>query len=258
MSEDQINTAPETTKKTGSLGVPVAIVIAALLIGGAIYFSGNKTTQKINVAEGIKEAQNEQNKIEVAPVTQDDMIRGNPNAPILVVEYSDFDCPFCKNFHETMKQIMTKYGENGKVAWIYRNFPLQQLHPNAPKLAEAGHCVAEIGGNDAFWKFSDNIFENRETNAQTDMTQLPAYAVAAGVDKDKFNECFTSGKYASKVEEDIQAALKAGAQGTPYSIVMVGDQQGVINGAQPFETVDKIMQTLISQLEGKPATTTTE
>jgi protein-disulfide isomerase len=232
-----------------SLGVPVAIVIAAALIAGAIVYTGGGRggTQ---VGNPTKQIAQETAEVEVAPVTEKDHIRGNPNAPIVIVEYSDYDCPFCKNFHETMQRIMAKYGADGKVAWVYRQFPIQQLHPNAPKIAEAAECVANLGGNDAFWKFSDLIFGERAVNEQTNILKLPDYAVQAGVNKDKYLECMNSGTFAQKVADDITAATKAGARGTPYSILIAGDQQGPINGAQPYATVEKMVETVLSQISG--------
>lgn len=275
-----VTTAPEMTSTVTSgtpvataswkqnAGIPVAIVIAALLVSGAIYMtgSGKGGNGKVNVQGGIDGAQNAQvtAETEVAPVTKDDHIRGNPNAPIMIVEYSDYDCPFCRVFHDTMTKVMADFGAKGKVAWVYRNFPLEQLHPNAPKIAEASYCVTELGGNDAFWKFTDALNNSRKIEYDangniksvdpTNMTRMSEFAVAGGVDKNKFELCYNSGKYAEKVTSDIQAAAKTGARGTPYSIVLVGDQQGVINGAQPYETVKAIVQNLIDQLDGVPTT----
>jgi protein-disulfide isomerase len=237
-------------------GIPFAIVIAAVLIAGAIVFDGNggkfPVNVQANIQGGIDSAQNEQQtpEMDVAPVTKDDHIRGNPNAPIVIVEYSDYDCPFCKNFHNTMNQIMENFGKNGEVAWVYRHFPLEQLHPNAPKIAAASYCVSEQGGDEAFWEFSDLVFNEREINAQTDMSKLSDYAVQAGAEKGKFELCVNSGKYADKVKADVEAALKTGARGTPYSIVVIGDQKGVLNGAQPYETVEQIVTNLLEQMKG--------
>lgn len=241
-------TPPQRQSPANSLGVPIAIVIAAALIAGAIYVSGTQ-----NGPTGTNSIPDPNAQVtpdtEVAPVTNDDHIRGNPNAPIMIVEYSDYDCPFCKNFHETMKQVMAKYGTDGQVAWVYRQFPLESLHPNAPKIAGASECVAELGGNEAFWAFSDLVFGERSTNEPTDLTRLPEFATTAGVDKTAFENCYNSGKYTEQIAADIEAALAAGARGTPYSIVMVGDQQGVINGAQQYPVVEQIIETLIDQVE---------
>ncbi len=150
-----------------------------------------------------------------------------------------------------MNKIMAEYGKDGKVAWVYRHFPLEQLHPNAPKVAEASECVASLGGNDAFWKFSDLAFGERGTNAPTDITKLPEYAERSGVSKEKFNECMKAGTFAQAIKDDIQEALKTGARGTPYSILIAGDQKGVINGAQQYATVKQMIDTILTQINDK-------
>jgi protein-disulfide isomerase len=90
------------------------------------------------------------------PVSADDHILGDINSEIIIVEYSDLDCPFCKVFHSTMHQVIEK--SQGKVAWVYRHYPIPQLHPNAPKKAEEAECAWEMGGNDGFWKYADKVF----------------------------------------------------------------------------------------------------
>ena len=254
-------TAPRSSWKQ-NIGIPAAIIIAAALIAGAIYLDGSKGgTEKINVQGGIDGAQNKQVTAEtvIAPVTEADHIRGNPNAPILIVEYSDYDCPYCRVFHDTMMKIMADFEKSGKVAWVYRQFPLVELHPDAPKMSEAAYCVAEQTGNEGFWKYTDALNNSRkvEYNANgslknvepTDMSRLTEFALAGGVDKAKFELCLSSGTFTEKVDNDVEAAAKTGARGTPYSIIMVGDQQGVLNGAQPYETVRKVIQNLIDQFD---------
>lgn len=252
---------PETTPhatpaRSNSLGIPVAIVISAALIAGAIYFSGSKGVAPVVTNTDGTEEEQVTPEVEVVPVTEADHIRGNPNAPIMLVEYSDYDCPYCKNFHETMNQIMTEYGTSGQVAWVYRHFPLEQLHQNAPKLAEASECVAELGGNDAFWKFSDLIFGERSVNEQTSLSKLPEYARTAGVDSAKFESCLASGKYTDTIAADVDAALAAGGRGTPHTIVFVSSENvGTINGAQPYSAIKKNIDTILGQLSGQAETT---
>lgn len=221
------------------------------MIAAAIYFSGGLGGNS-NVA-GTPTTGTDDTPIaadSIPAVSEADHILGNPNAPIVLVEYSDFDCPFCKKYHEeTIQPLMDEYGSTGKVALVYRHFPLQQLHPNAPKLAEASECVAALGGNDAFWKFSDMIFNGREINAQTDMTKLTSYATSVGVDATEFNTCLDEGRYADKVAADQAGGLNAGVQGTPHTFVLVGDQQGSISGAQPYAMVKQLIDNLISQME---------
>src|SRR5690606_34807350 len=109
--------------------------------------SGGRDT--IGSANNLNEGDASANLENIAPVTADDHIRGNPNAPLMIVEYSDFDCPYCKSFHVTMQKIIEEYGPSGKVAWVYRHLPLTSLHPSAAYIAETSECVAELGGNDA-------------------------------------------------------------------------------------------------------------
>ena len=141
-------------------------------------------------------------------IRKDELIRGNKNGEIVLVEYSDFECPFCKRFHGTMQQVMDEYGEDGKVAWVYRQFPLEQLHPvKAVSESVASECVAEIGGNDAFWKFADRLYELTPSNNQTDIYNvIPQIVREIGIDLDGFNECWESDRYASHIESDIQNA----------------------------------------------------
>lgn len=111
----------------------------------------------------------------------DDHVLGNPNADVLIIEYSDTECPFCKQFHETMHQVMDQYGKDGKVAWVYRHSPIDQLHPKARKEAEALECANEQGGNDAFWKYADKLFEITPSNNGLDAAQLPVIAAMIGL-----------------------------------------------------------------------------
>ena len=257
MDDNQTPVTASTTSSLGfkgNLGIPIAIIIAAILVAGAILYSGSLKSTTMPVATTTTSTDQATPEMKVEPVTEKDHIRGNPNAPIMIVEYSDYDCPFCKNFHTTMNQVMADYGADGKVAWVYRQFPLQQLHPNAPKLAAASECVAELGGNDAFWKFTDLVFDGRDVNESTDLTKLPSFAQTSGVDKDKFELCYNSGKYDDQIKEDFNKAVAAGARGTPYSVVLVGNQQGVINGAQPYPAVKQIIDRLLAQIQGGTTT----
>ncbi len=257
----QVVHVPVRSSWKQNAGIPVAIVIGAIFIAGSIYLSSPSRNVSLNVQNGIDGAQNVQQtpEMDVLPVTDEDHIQGNPNAPIVIVEYSDYDCPFCRVFHDTMSQVMQEYGDTGNVAWVYRHYPIVQLHPNAPKISEAAYCVEELAGNDGFWKFTNALNESREVTTDangnitkvdpTDMGRITEFALAAGIDKSKFELCYNSGKYTEKVEEDVVLAGKAGAQGTPYSVVLVGDQKGVLSGAQSYDTVKQILDNLISQVK---------
>jgi protein-disulfide isomerase len=229
--------------------VPIAIVVGFAMIALAIFFTGGRNQESVltpppNVPEGDVLATT------VRTVDETDFIKGNPNAPILMIEYSDYDCPFCKQYHETLTQIMNEYGISGRVAWVYRQFPIEQLHPNAPKLSEAALCVGNLGGSAAFWKFTDAIFASRELNEPTNMVLLPEFATEAGVDRGAYESCVSSGQMKDKVRASAEEAFNLGAQGTPYTVLVVGNEQAVINGAQSYDVVKSIIDNLISQLDG--------
>jgi len=176
------------------------------------------------------------------PVSATDHIRGNPAAPVTLIEYSDFECPFCKNFHVTARKLVEE--SKGQVRWVYRHFPLDQLHPGkARKEAAASECAAELGGNEAFWKFADRLFELSRSNNRTDIDKvLPQVAQEIGLDMAKFNSCLASGRHDKRVEEDLQNAMATGGNGTPWSLVV--SKKGNIHplsGARPYPAVKQLV-----------------
>ena len=196
--------------------IPAAILLAGFLIAAAIYFTQKKDSPVTGVQQPVKVA-----GLPFKPVSADDHILGNPNAPVTILEYSDTECPFCKMFDTTMQTIMKTYGKDGNVAWVYRHFPLDSLHPKTRKEAEATECANELGGNKGFWDMLEKIYANTPSNNGLDASLLPMFAKAVGLDQTKFNTCLASGKYAATVEADYQDGLSAGAQGTPYSIMIL-------------------------------------
>lgn len=183
----------------------------------------------------------QQNLEAVPPVTDADHIRGSKTAQVVVVEYSDFQCPYCQRFHTSMQQVFKDYG--GKIAWVLRSYPLS-FHDKAQKIAEASECVADLGGNDAYWKMADNIFTSMPNTQLTDLGDL---AQNSGVNKVKFQECLDSGKFADKVKKESAAGSAAGIQGTPGSIIISKNgKKDFINGALPVDQIkaqiDKLLQ----------------
>ncbi len=222
--------------------VPISIIVAGLIIAGAIYFGGGKNADNVNLT-GRGNTPNTAGVVE--PVTDKDHILGSKDAPIIIVEYSDFECPWCKVFHQTMHEILNTYGD--KVAWVYRQSPITDLHPKAVKESEASECAAEQGGNEAFWKFADKIFSVTPSNNGLDPAQLPIIAKDVGLNVDAFNACLSSGKFTNQIQADISAALKAGSQGaTPYSVIITKDGKKVaINGAQPIGNIKAQIDALL-------------
>ena len=129
--------------------------------------------------------------------------------------------------------------ENNKnVAWVYRHYPIPQLHSKAPHEAEATECAWEQGGNDAFWKYTDRVFEVTTSNDRLDSSELPKIAEYVGLNVASFNTCLASGKYKAKVQADVDDGVTMGVNGTPSSFILVnGKVVGTIPGAQPYETV---------------------
>lgn len=234
-------------EQQNNLSVPIAIIIAGVLIAVAVFYGGNKNTNG-NVANAPQQqsaAQQTGDLEKMFPISSGDHIRGNPDAPVKIVEYSDAECPFCKRFHTTMKEVMDKYGKDGKVAWIYRHFPLDQLHPiKARKEAVAFECANELGGNDAFWKYTDRFYEITPSNNQTNTDiVLPQIAKETGLDVAKFNTCLASTKYDQHIEDEVQNAVATGGNGTPWSIVVGKDgKKYPLSGAQPLSAIKQLIE----------------
>jgi protein-disulfide isomerase len=228
--------------------MPLAVVIAGGLIAGAVLLNGStaETVQQKNTNPTAQIPEQQVGSTDaVAKVTEKDHIKGNSDALIKIVEYSDFECPFCKQFHNTMNEVMDKYGASGDVAWVFRQFPLEQLHPvKAQAVAVASECANEQGGNDTFWKFTDRYFELTLTNNRTDIdTVIPQIAKEIGLDTVAFNTCRQSGKYDKHIQDDIANAVATGGRGTPWSVVITPNGKTFpINGAQPLGAVEQIIE----------------
>jgi protein-disulfide isomerase len=162
-------------------------------------------------------------------------VKGDPNAPMTIVEYSDYQCPFCARFAaQTMPTLLQEYIDTGKAKLVFKDFPLEQIHPNAQKAAEAARCVRELaGGDEAYWAMHDALFANQEAwGGSADPSELFAgYASAAGADAAAFGECLSSGRYTEAVQADLVEGLNLGVQGTPTFFI---DGQAFV-GAQPIE-----------------------
>lgn len=176
---------------------------------------------------------------DIQAVDASDHIRGNAQATISIIEYSDLECPFCARVHPTIKQALADYGD--KVNWVFRHYPLP-FHTNAQKAAEATECATELGGNDKFWAMIDMIYEKGADN-----TQLGAYAKAIGLNQTEFQKCVDSGKFAAKTAEMMQSGSKAGVQGTPGNLIVnhKTKQVKVVSGAQPIANFKTAIDALL-------------
>jgi protein-disulfide isomerase len=254
---------------TPTTGLIIAIVFAAFTISGSLLYFALQLRQASLTPPSIDEAQlaqkidagieryvqkqreaQEQARAEQAQVAaaraknvrrvskNRDHIYGNPDAKVSLIEYSDFECPFCKRFHPTAKKLVEIY--DGNVNWVYRHFPLSFHNPGAQKQAEGSECAAELGGNDAFWKYANLIYQRTRSNGKGfPLNRLVPLAKEIGLDERKFQACLDGGKMAARVSEDSTEGIQIGITGTPGN-VLLNNETGAVAlkpGALPLEAL---------------------
>ena len=216
-----------TTEKTSPISTPVAILLSGVLIAGAVMYGLVYTPQGKVGAEptGTEESAG----VPIPKVTAEDHVRGDvASAELVLVEYSDLECPYCSQFHPTVQKLKNDFG--GRVAWVYRHFPLSQIHPDAVPAAVASECVAKLKGNDAFWEFIDGVFAN-QANIGTQLYHN--LAGKQGISKADLDACIEEGSVQAKIEQQFNDAVAAGGRGTPYTVILnnKGETVGVFPGA---------------------------
>jgi len=220
----------------------VATVVLAFVVGllwqKVSSLEGGKTTEKSQPSDTAQPPTDgklsEEQAGKVEKVSEKDHIRGNREAKVFLIEYSDLECPFCARFHPTAQQALKEYGDD--LAWVYRHFPLDTIHSRAQPAAQAAECAAELGGEETFWLFIDEIFGNQEQTLSD--SGLKSTAARLGLNPDLFSECVENGRYQDKVEEQYQSGLTAGVTGTPGNFVMNNKGEvWVILGAVSFESL---------------------
>lgn len=239
--------------QNGTYIIAAAVVFAGLIVAAGIVFSGDGNTTQNQAANThtmqADQEQNNQNQLDnINPVTAEDHIRGDLDAPVKIVEYSDFECPFCQRFHGTLANISDKYN-GGEVSLVMRHFPVPQLHSKAPRAAKASECAASLSDQDgAFWKFADIYFERTPSNNRVNLDQLlPAINQELGVDQATFAECMASSQFEDGIQQDVNNARETGGRGTPWSIVIgPNGEKFPINGAQPQAAVESIIDNALA------------
>lgn len=235
---DESPSTPVARASGSSFGIPVAIIIAGGLIALAIYFGNAASPSGVNqvaTTSGLPTPPPPPTVGPLRPVTSDDHIRGTANAKVTIIEYSDLECPFCKQFHVTMQQLMKEYPND--LRWVYRHHPIPQLHKQAPAEAMAVECAGEQG---KFWELLDKIYAVTPSNDGLILDDLPKYAREVGVANiPQFESCRQSNKYQARIDVDSQEVQGVG---TPYSILSgPNGEQTPINGAQPLATVKTLI-----------------
>lgn len=183
-----------------------------------------------------------------------DPILGDKNAPVTLIEFSDYECPFCKkSFTDLLPELKKTYIDTGKVKLVYRDFPLS-FHANAEKEAEAAECARSLGNDATYYKFHDQIFTQTTSNGTgLALTQLPVIAKSLGLNVNQFQQCLESGKFKDEVAKDIADGTAAGVSGTPSWIIGASSKDGQVEGqlvvgAQPFSAFKTIID---EKLNGK-------
>ena len=168
-------------------------------------------------------------------------LRGSSQAPVMIVEFSDFQCPFCRKVQGTLKSLLERY--QGQVSLAYRDFPLRGMHSQAEIASEASRCAGEQG---KFWEYHDLLFANPEKLNHHGLAEM---AASSKLDEQRFDACLSSRKYADQIEQDIQDGIRAGVEGTPGIFI-----NGILlSGAQPQAAFEKIIQSELETAEGKRA-----
>jgi len=166
-------------------------------------------------------------------------LRGNPDALVTIVEFADFQCPYCQSVQQSLKQVLDKY--HGKVRLGFRDFPLRQIHPQAQQAAEASRCAGE---QEKFWEYHDLLYANQ---SRLDPSALKEYAQTAGLDAQRFQNCVASGKFQAQVESDLQAGIASGVSGTPAFYI-----NGVLlNGSQPVSAFEEIIESALARVRAE-------
>ena len=232
------NNSSESSKSNFVSGIAVGAAIMAVLAFVVVpNLSSDKAGESKKIVAQVEN--NNNNNDYVAPSAKDievsstDHIRGNVNADITIVEYSDFQCPYCSRFHTTMQEVIENFGD--KVRWVYKHFPLDSIHPYARKAAEASECAGE---QNKFWEYNDELFVNQ---SKIKTSFLSEAAQNIGLNVKQFDECLESGKYEDKVEEDYQEGISMGVRGTPGGFIN-GEELG---GAVPYATLEAKINALL-------------
>ena len=212
-----------------------AVIVAGAIIAGAIIFSGDDTSSPLAASAPI----DQRKQIEIRPVDIDtDHIKGNPEASVTIVEFSDLECPFCGRLHPTLTKIIEEFPDD--VRWVYRHFPLTSIHSRAMSAAIASECVAREAGNTAFWEFIDSVFASQNRIGDSLYLQI---AENIGIPRTTFQTCLQDKTIISLVDEDRREATSAGASGTPFSIIIAADGRFLpFSGALPYEQIRSMVE----------------
>jgi protein-disulfide isomerase len=255
----------KTKKEKANILTPVSIVIAGLLISLSVLVSNGSLENLLNSKTDIDNTVDENAPKPTQPPTpsaqstvkvsvDDDPVLGDKDAPVTIIEFSDYECPFCKRaFQQTYPVIKEQYIKTGKVKLVFRDLPLSFHEPMATKEAIAANCARKQGGDKTYFIYHDEIFK-RTTSNGNGLTEngLTVIAEDLGFNINKFNSCLRDLKQEEEVKKDLADATKAGATGTPTFFIGKTTKDGVIEGtkivgAQPIEAFRNVIEDLLSE-----------
>ncbi len=217
---------------TGIITVIAVIAVIGFIAMTFAYLGKANSSATLGADTGANGAPAD--KVDIT-VTASDHVRGDSNAPVTIVEYSDYQCPYCAQFQTTMQTVMENYP--GQVRWIFRHFPLTSLHPYALKAAEAAECAGEQG---KYWEYSDQLYANQPEFSPDYFSTL---AGEMNLDTGKFNDCVNSNRYAAVINSDSATGQKYGITGTPTFFV-----NGVrYKGAMTFTQIKPIIDNALNK-----------
>ena len=213
----------------------VYILIIVIIIGGYFVVKdkfGDITGKAVNInTQPPTQQPGEIARLQVS--TDDDAVKGEEDAQVTIIEFSDYECPFCQRFYsQTLTQIQSQYIDTGKAKLVYRDFPLSNIHPQAQKAAEAAECAGEQG---KYYEMHDKLFEN---GVEGGIAGFKQYAQEIGLNTNEFNSCLDSGKMADEISKDFKDGQQVGVQGTPAFFV----NGKLISGAQPFSVFQEAIE----------------
>ena len=221
-------TFTKTSLWKGISGVLAVLLASAIFIGS---FGGSDLPTAAAIGAPSAPSAPTVN-INIDDLIDDDAVKGITDAPVTIIEWSDFECPFCGRFYEeTLRQIEDKYIKTGKVKFVYRDFPLS-FHTQAQKAAESAECAGEQG---KFYEMHDLLFES---GVQGGVISFKQYAKQIGLDTTKFNTCLDTGAMASEIQKDFADGQRAGVQGTPGFLI----NGKLVSGAQPFSVFQQVIE----------------
>ncbi|MBY0472858.1 DsbA family protein [Patescibacteria group bacterium] len=226
-------------EKSFKLSPSAAILIAGIIIAGAIVVTRN-SPQPTAAAVGNVAAPSALPSTVRKPSASDHIV-GSPTAPIVLIEYSDFQCPYCEVIYPTLKKIVDE--SNGQISLVYRQFPLTSIHPQANPAANAAECIAAQLGNDGFWKYADAVFKNQSQLSASYSAQL---AKEFGANMTTYNQCVANSTYQKNIDADSQEVQGIGGSGTPYVVVLntKSGKAAVIPGALPYTQAMQVIKSV--------------